>query len=182
MDRVRPAEIGGQLIRDLGPARLDVAEISAGQNQTWRKLGFRSYRSLDWPEFDICETPLHPDLNQQFDLVIADNVLEHTLWPYRATRNMHAMLRPGGHALVITPFLVRIHSGPHDCSRWTETGLKHLLAECGFALDAVQTWSWGTRAAVRKGLDAWPRMGWRRTLGNDPSFPFVVWAFARKDG
>ena len=70
-------------------------------------------------------------LDDTFDLIIAEQVFEHLLWPYRAARNVHRMLRPGGSFLITTPFLVKIHPVPNDCSRWTETGMKHLLAEAG---------------------------------------------------
>jgi SAM-dependent methyltransferase len=185
-DLRRPTRVGYRepcraLIRDLGPAGLDVCEVSAADNADWQDLGFRSYRNLDWPDFDVCEVPLRPELRGQFDLVIADQVFEHLLWPYRAGRNVFEMLRPGGHALLMTPFLIRIHGGPQDCSRWTPIGMRHLLAECGFPLEHSQAWSWGDRRTVRDALVTWPRMGWRREpLANEPLYPLVVWTLARK--
>jgi hypothetical protein len=65
------------------------------------------------------------------------------------------MLNPGGYFLVTTPFLVKIHNAPVDCSRWTETGLKYFLAECGFDLDTIQTASWGNRVCVKTNLFRW---------------------------
>lgn len=116
------------------------------------------------------------------DLVIAEHVWEHLLYPRQATRNVFSMLRPGGHFLVVTPFLIRIHGqpdAPHDCSRWTETGLRHLLQE-GFDWDQIQTWSWGNKRAVKRCLTTWARCGWRGPGPNDPRYPIVVWALARK--
>jgi SAM-dependent methyltransferase len=169
------------LISYLGPSKLDVIEVSPGENRDWRSLGFRSYRALDYPDFDACAQPLDPDLIACCDLVIADQVLEHLLWPLRGVRNLYAMLRPGGHALVMTPFLLRIHGGPQDCCRWSDIGLRHLLAEGGFPIDNVRTWSWGNRRTVIQLLDGWPRMGWRRVVPpNQPKYPVVVWALARK--
>ena len=107
-------------------------------------------------------------------------MFEHLLWPYRAGRNLRHLLRPGGHVLLMTPFLMRIHSGPHDCSRWTETGMRHLLAECDFPLDDIRSWSWGNRTVVRSMLETWPRMGWKRRMPNQPLFPIMVWTLARK--
>jgi hypothetical protein len=60
------------------------------------------------------------------------------------------MLSVGGYFLdflVTTPFLSPIDENPHDCSRWTEVGLKHLLAEAGFSIDKIVTGSWGNRRA-----------------------------------
>ena len=42
-----------------------------------------------------------------------------------------------------------LHGYPIDCSRWTELGLKHFLAECGFPIEDFKTGSWGNRASVK---------------------------------
>ena len=125
-----------RLVRALQPERLDALEIL---RETWRDFGFRSYRTADFPEFDVCAGPL-PD---RFDVIIAEQVFEHLLWPYRAGRNVFEMLRPGGYFHINTPFLFPVHDAPVDCSRWTELGLKHFLAECGFPLDSIVTGSLG---------------------------------------
>jgi hypothetical protein len=90
------------------------------------------------------------------------------------------MLKPGGHFMVMTPFLVRILEVPVDCSRWTETGMKHFFAECGFALDDIRTGAWGNRAAAKANLVSWARVGWRRQFPNEPAYPRSIWALARK--
>lgn len=162
------------LIRKLGPERLDALEISAGK--FFSTLGFKLFQTADYPEFDVCKDVL----DRQFDIVIADQVWEHLLYPYRATRNVLAMLRPGGHFLVTTPFLIRVHAVPHDCTRWTETGMRYFLTECGFEEASIVTGSWGNRSAVKANLNRWARAGWRNTRLNEPDFPIVVWALARK--
>jgi SAM-dependent methyltransferase len=162
-----------KLLRELGPANLDVLEISAGT--TWKALGFQSFTEANFPEFDVCSMTLP----SRFDLIIADQVFEHLLWPYRAGRNVHSMLKPGGYFLVSTPFLIKVHESPVDCSRWTELGLKHLLAECGFPLEGIRTGSWGNRACVRANFRRWARKGFR-SLANEPEFPVAVWALAKK--
>lgn len=162
------------LIRSLGPARLDALEISG---EGARRFPFRSYRSANFPEYDVCAGPLPAT----FDLIVAEQVFEHLRWPYRAGRNVHAMLAPGGYALISTPFLVRIHEHPIDCTRWTETGLRHFLAECGFPLEKIRTGSWGNRACVRANLNGWTRYRRRfHSLKNERLFPYHVWALARK--
>ena len=166
-----------RIIDGLGPAGLDAIEISAGE--TWRNIPFKSYRALDYPDFDICE-PLDPALENSCDLIIADQVFEHLLWPYRGGKNVLKMLRPGGHFLVMTPFLIRVHEVPYDCSRWTETGIRYFLAECGFEFETIKTHSWGNLSALKACLVTWGRVGWQRRFPNDPRFPLMVWALARK--
>jgi|SRR5215470_12825131 len=163
-----------RLVRELDPSQLDVLEISA--SRVWKPLGFKSYAEANYPEFDVCSMTLP----ERFDLIIADQVFEHLLWPYRAGRNVHSMLRAGGHFLVTTPFLIKVHEVPVDCSRWTELGMKHFLAECGFPLDRIRTGSWGNRACVKANFRRWARRGWFKSLANEPEFPVSVWALALK--
>ncbi|MDQ6704215.1 MAG: class I SAM-dependent methyltransferase [Pseudomonadota bacterium] len=164
-----------EFIRQLEPSTLDVMEISAGP-QWVREFNFRSFTDLKYPEFDICSETLE----QQFDLIVADQIFEHLKWPYRAGRNVLSMLKPGGHFVIATPFLVRVHKTPIDCSRWTEDGLAYLLQECGFPASEIKTGSWGNRACVKGNLNRWPKGGFFRSLANEPNFPVTVWAFARK--
>ena len=163
-----------KLLEPLGPSSLDVLEISAGR--FWRNAGFASFSEANFPAFDICADVL----DRRFDLVIADQVFEHLPWPYRAARNVHAMLRPGGHFLVTTPFMIRVHDVPIDCTRWTETGIRYFLAECGFPLDQSVSGSWGNRACVKANFRRWARRGWFGSLRNEREFPVAVWCLARK--
>jgi SAM-dependent methyltransferase len=158
-----------RLIRDLNPESLDTLEISAGQyfKQT---LSFRTYTEANYPEFDICQHVLH----QKFDLIIADQAFEHLLWPNQAAKNVYEMLQPGGHFLVTTPFLVKVHPIPYDCTRWTETGLRYLLHGAGFPLDEIKTNSWGNRACVKANFKKWAREGWFGSIKNEPEFSVCV--------
>lgn len=162
------------LLKELRIKELKVLEISG---RHYRAMGFAHYRSLRYPEFDICTMAL----NETFDLIIAEQVFEHLLWPYRAGRNVYRMLAPGGYFLISTPFLVRVHDEPTDCTRWTETGLRYFLSECGFELDMILTRSWGNRDCVQANFAQW--IGYRpslHSLVNEPQFPYHVWALAQK--
>lgn len=159
--------------QDAGSKR--VLEVG-GEN--WKSTAFASYLSIDYPEYDLCEGPLE---RETYDLIFLEQVLEHVLWPHRAVRSLFQMLRPGGWAIVTTPFLVKVHAYPVDCSRWTELGLKHLLAEGGFSIEGIETGSWGNRAAVIRGFRRVPRwIPWWHSLRNEPNYPVMIWAFANK--
>jgi SAM-dependent methyltransferase len=162
-------------IRQLAPENLDVLEVSGGP-QWQRQFTFKSYRATEYPGFDICSETL-PD---RYDLIIADQVFEHLKWPMRAARNVYAMLRPGGYFIIATPFLLRVHASPIDCNRWTETGLSCLLQEAGFPEEAITTKSWGNRSCVQANFKRWPKAGFLGSMKNEPDFPVMVWAFARK--
>ena len=164
-----------RLIQDLRPETLDVLEVSAGKRFS-NRFRFNSFRATQFPDFDICSQVLP----HSFDLIIADQVFEHLKWPYRAGKNVRAMVRLGGHFLVATPFLVRVHNIPIDCSRWTELGLQCLLEECGFSASSIKTGSWGNRACVKSNSNHWTKTGWFGSLKHEPDFPVMVWALARK--
>ena len=76
--------------------------------------------------------------------------------------------------------IFKIHQVPVDCSRWTELGLKHFLAECGFPIKEIRTGSWGSQACVKANFKSWARRGWFKSLVNEPDFPVSVWAIAKK--
>ena len=122
----------------------DVIEISPGWNRYWRAM-CPNYRSVDFPAFDFCKNRTE----EQYSIVIADQVLEHVQRPHAAVQNIHAMTRPGGWAMVATPFLFRVHARPHDYNRWTPAGLKQLMVEGGFPEANVKVHGWGNKACAR---------------------------------
>jgi hypothetical protein len=85
--------------------------------------------------------------------------------------------------LITVPFLIRVHHCPVDCTRWTETGLKYFLAECGFPLEHIQTGSWGNRQCLRShaenGICEYYVKYWH-SLKNEELYPASIWALAKK--
>ena len=164
-----------KLVEGLGPAGLEVLEISGNK---WAKASnFRRYLSVGFPKYDVCHAPL----DDRFDLIIAEQVCEHLVSPSRATRHVYDMLKEGGYFLVTTPFMLRIHEMPHDCSRWSEEGLRYHLADCGFPPDRIISASWGNKRCVVANLSRWtPYRRWFHSLKDEPDFPVVVWALAQK--
>jgi 2-polyprenyl-3-methyl-5-hydroxy-6-metoxy-1,4-benzoquinol methylase len=158
-------------VRALDFRSLHALEIGG---KKWATFGFATYRSANYPAYDWCAGPLE----QTFDIVIAEQVLEHVPNPRAALENARAMLEPGGVFVLTTPFLIRVHEYPIDCSRWTPLGLRYLLNECGFPI--VETGSWDNQSCVRASFRRWVRyVPWRHSLRNEPNFPVAVWAFAR---
>jgi SAM-dependent methyltransferase len=93
------------------------------KNATVKTLDIDKNSGCDYI-MDICATTL---TNHTFDVVICTEVLEHTLDPFSAVKEIHRILKPGGVAYVTTPFNFRIHGPAPDCWRFTETGLKHMF-------------------------------------------------------
>ena len=166
-----------KFIRSLDCSRIDALEISGTGSQG--RYNFRSYRSVQYPDYDVCQGPL---AEGRFDLVIAEQVFEHVLRPDRAAANIYEMLRPGGIFVISTPFLLKVHGAPSDLYRWTEEGMRQLLETAGFTVAA--TASWGNLeclfADMRPGLEWTVYDPLLHSLDNQPQFAIVVWAFAEK--
>jgi SAM-dependent methyltransferase len=180
LNRIVMQKASREWIRGLGPERLDAAEISG---QWGEGFGFRSYRTFRYPAFDPCAGPFRDGGGKvlKFDLVLANQVWEHIERPYAATRNVYRMLRPGGWFWVAVPFFIPYHAAPVDCSRWSARGLKNLLIEAGFEESAIQASQWGNRAAAKRNLETpWPPEFRHDNLTDDPDFPIVAWAMARR--
>lgn len=163
------------MVGALQPSTLTALEISG---RVWETFGFRRYRSVAYPDFDVCRDVL-PD---SFDLIIAEHVFEHLPRPHAAGCNVVKMLEPGGHFLIVTPFLYKVHPNPEDCTRWTESGMKLFLAECGFPPESIRSGSWGNRKCIEATFRHEHRLFNRylHTLTNDPELPMVVWALAQR--
>jgi len=182
LNRIAMARASRKLIRDLGPGKLRVAEISGHWGE---QFDFKSYQQYRYPAYDICAGPFLTDDGkiEKFDLILANQVWEHLDRPYAATHNVRRMLKKGGHFWVAVPFHIPFHAAPNDCSRWSARGLKNLLIECGFDEGEIVSDQWGNRHAARRNLDLpWPPEYDETTdpLDNDPAMPICAWALARR--
>ena len=163
-------------IASLGPDRLTAAEISGDgrAHHPWR-----AFTSLNYPEFDLCAP--HGQVGT-FDVVICEQVLEHVEDPRAAAANLHALCVPGGHVIVSTPFLIRVHElpayGMKDYWRFTPRGLSKLLTDAGLIVDHVE--GWGNRDCIVGNLDRWPAYRRWQSLRSEPDRYVQVWAFARR--
>ncbi len=161
-----------EIVRAEHPERLDVLEIGGHE---WADFGFKSYRTVDWPEFDICKERLR----ERYDLIIAEQVFEHLPSPGRAARNVRRMLRPGGMVLITTPVRIKYHPCPGDYSRWTQHGMVRFLWENGFVEPKAD--SWGNRECLVANLGPWVEFDPAiHSVENEREFPVSVWATARR--
>ena len=67
--------------------------------------------------------------DMSFDVVLCTEVLEHLHTPAKAIAEFHRVLKPGGLLLLTTRFIFPIHDAPGDYYRYTQYGLRHLLAD-----------------------------------------------------
>lgn len=91
-----------------------------------------------------------PFLDDTFDLVISQAVLEHVPNPREVVVEMIRVLKPGGRMYVEIPFLQGFHADPHDYQRYTLSGLDVLLAplrrlDSGVAVGPSSVLAWVLR-------------------------------------
>ena len=114
--------------------------------------------------------------------MICEQVLEHVVDPCAAARNLHGLCVPGGHVIVTSPFLIKVHELPYfgmrDYWRFTPRGLETLLERGGLEVYAVG--AWGNRQCIVGNLGSWSAQRWWHSLRNEPDLPVQVWAFARR--
>ena len=95
-----------------------------------------------------------PFADAAFDCVIATEVLEHCADPAAVVREVARVLRPGGVALLTTPFMVGLHEMPHDYFRYTPSALRALTEAAGLSVESIDTR--GDRIQLLLGLVQFP--------------------------
>ncbi len=125
-----------------------------------------------------------PFADETFDTLLVTEVLEHVGDAEVAVREIHRVLRPGGHALITVPYLYPTHEAPYDFRRFTHFGLRALLERHGLEVVALDAKGGGLLLlahlfvlSVVTGIDgAWSKLGGRRPLtGNRVLRPVLAW-------
>ncbi len=75
-----------------------------------------------------------PFASETFDTALSIAVLEHVVDPGRMLGEIHRVLRPDGHLILLAPQYWRLHEEPHDYFRFTRYGLEYLAKRQGFEI------------------------------------------------
>lgn len=78
------------------------------------------------------EKPLPID-DLSYDTALLINVLEHIFEYRQLLRETRRVLKPGGRAVIVVPFLFPVHGSPHDYHRYTSSALQRALEVEGFS-------------------------------------------------
>jgi SAM-dependent methyltransferase len=77
---------------------------------------------------------IFPFIDQSFDGVVCNQVLEHVFTPDRFLNEIQRVLKPGGKLLLTVPFVWDEHEQPWDYARYSSFGLKSLLEKNDFEI------------------------------------------------
>lgn len=97
-------------------------EIDTQQNRLYKKADF------------FYDGKTFPFGAQEFDSVIASQVLEHVFEPEQFLKEISRVLKPGGTLFLTVPFVWDEHEQPFDYARYSSFGLKYLLEKSGFEI------------------------------------------------
>ncbi len=117
--------------------RTNVLNIgSGGDIQVLINKHYKTTHSIDIDKnrnpdqiLDICDEDFLAKLEFNANLICCFEVLEHTIDPRKAIRNIYETLNDGDYLLASVPFNFHIHDEPNDFYRFTFYGLKLLLKD-----------------------------------------------------
>jgi SAM-dependent methyltransferase len=120
-------------ILDVGAGHGDFADIFEG----------RSYYSLDivpYPEVDLVADlgEVNPFKDGAFDVVVLMNVLEHVYESRSLLKSISRIVASGGSVVITVPFLLKVHQGPFDFSRYTPYFIEKMAADAGLQVESLQ--------------------------------------------
>ena len=93
---------------------------------------------VDGPFVDyIADGHTLPFDDNTFDIVIAQESLEHFEEPTTAVKEIYRVIKPNGLFYIQVPFIIGYHPGPTDYWRFTKEGIDKLVVQAGFACESV---------------------------------------------
>ena len=105
-----------------------------------------TFTTADYPQVS-CEDM--PYLDNTFDYLVCNQVLEHVSKPWLCMDEFHRVLKKGGHAIVVVPSIYQEHRWPKDNWRLLKDGMEVLLG----AFSHSTVGSFGNAALLKHMID-----------------------------
>jgi SAM-dependent methyltransferase len=122
----------------------------------------------------LCDSSEIPVTEESYDLVVLAEILEHLVNPEATLTEAYRVLRPGGFALVCSPFVYHVHADPDDFQRFTDSWYRRALGGAGFSDIMVRPQ--GGYLATLVGV---AKFGMQRLPSEHPAFWFLGTRLAR---
>lgn len=129
------------------PPDAAVLDLGAGDAPYRELFAHTRYTTSDWTGSlhtgsrgadVIAPADALPIADGSYDVILCTQVIEHVPDPAAVLAECFRVLVPGGCLALTAPLLWELHEVPHDYYRYTEMGLRHLLASTGFVQLDVQ--------------------------------------------
>jgi len=130
-------ELRGLLVLDIGSGDAQYLRLINTSNSLFTldyPVTNKKYRSA--PDI-FADAQYLPIANEQVDVVLLYEVLEHIVDMQKVLSETNRVLRPGGKLFLSVPFIYPIHDAPNDYWRFTQFGLSDVLARNGFEVEKL---------------------------------------------
>jgi SAM-dependent methyltransferase len=184
-DAVRAEVRSGCLVADVGcggqPWRSLVEVLGA------RYLGADVEQNASGSVAVRCTADALPVASGVVDVALCTEVLEHVPDPGRAVIELGRILKPGGVAVVTTPFLYPLHEEPWDFQRLTRYQIERTARQAGLVVERLETggneievlatlWDrlWSNALPAPRGVAATGALALLRAVGNVAAAPLAA--------
>lgn len=132
-----------------------VLDVGAGDAPYRSLFDHVTYESIDFCKVDkeyaaptyIGDATAIPVSDGRYDLVLMTQVLEHLPDPMKVLCEVNRVMKPTATLWLSCPLFYQEHEQPYDFFRYTQFGLRHLLALAGFQVDELD-WLEGYSASA----------------------------------
>jgi SAM-dependent methyltransferase len=124
----------GLKVLEIGPDAFPSTyqKLVPAKNLTWETLDIFSSPQLTYPGSKVYDFPI---ANEQFDIVLSGNVIEHVARIWRWMDELVRITKPGGRIITINPVSWPYHEAPIDCWRIYPEGMKALCEDSGLVVE-----------------------------------------------
>jgi len=121
-------DIGGKKDNKRGNFRPPLNKVDS-----WEYLNTDASTNPDY----CCSAEDIPIDNEQFDIVLMAEVLEHLENPSKVLQESYRITKVSGKIIATMPFLYPIHADPYDYQRWTPERIKLEFEKAGFIIEKI---------------------------------------------